>query len=175
MNTIEEQASGLAQRYGASCAAKQRLGSPRFKTRLGLVEVMLVVVAPLEVASESTSGQAGWRRRRQVCQALSRNRGQGAIRAQTWSRAAPAQQGGRVLCQHSPASTATIAARPGRAATASNTVMVVATRGTKAVKSLGCAALGCCIRGWRNDAATARNGDQGQTSATKRHLDQIPR
>ena len=60
------------------------------------------------------SGQAGGRRRRQACQTLQRNRGQGASRAQAWSHAAPAQQGGRVICQHGPASAATNAARLGQ-------------------------------------------------------------
>jgi len=68
----------------------------------------------LGVAGESTSGQAGGRRRRQACQTLQRNRGQGASRAQAWSRAAPTQQGGRVLLQHSPASAAAIAAGLGQ-------------------------------------------------------------
>ena len=69
----------------------------------------------LGVAGESTSGQAGGRRRRQACETVQRNRGQGASRAPAWSRAAPTQQGGRVLfCQHGPASSAAIAARLGQ-------------------------------------------------------------
>lgn len=76
----------------------------------GLAKALLA----LGVAAESTGGQGGWWRWRQGCQTLQRNRGQGACRAQTWSRAAPAQQGGRVLCQHGPASAAATCSRLGQ-------------------------------------------------------------
>ena len=93
--------------------AKCLAGLARQASRVACSGLAAALLA-LGVAGESPSGQAGGRRRRQACQTLQRNRGQGANRAKAWSRAAPAQQGGRVICQHGPASAATIAARLGQ-------------------------------------------------------------
>ena len=97
--------AGLArQACGVACSGRPASCSN------GLAAALLA----LGVAGESTSGQAGGWRRRQAHQTLQRNRGQGASRVQAWSRAAPAQQGGRVLFQHGPASAAAIASRLGQ-------------------------------------------------------------
>ena len=93
--------------------AKCLAGLARQASRVACSRLAAALLA-LGVAGESTSGQAGGWRRRQACQTLQRNRGQGASRAQAWSRAAPTQQGGRVLLQHSPASAAAIAAGLGQ-------------------------------------------------------------